>query len=285
MRIALILHIICYSVCVWESSVSCAFARAHIDPVDEITQELYKKSERSSNSKKQKKSLNSKNTKEKSKESSKNKKVPSTNVGTSKKEKAPLSKDELKPALEKKEESSKKDSAQAHENHDTSSKESSKENAKDATTSTQPLAVITSKDGQNTLPLPRFVSIKATAAHLHVGPGDHYPIEWRYVRQFLPVEVLLEFDHWRQIRDIQGTVGWVHKTLLSSRRFVMVQNKVADLHKHSNEESAIVATVEPGVIGKLVECTKTMCHIDIQGVRGWISRDLLFGTYPDETQF
>mgnify|MGYP000665057986 CR=1 FL=1 len=160
---------------------------------------------------------------------------------------------------------------------------------------TQPLSQETSsefgapadvaKPHHQKLPLPRFVCLKAAAVNMHVGPGDQYPVEWRYVKQFLPVEIIAEFDHWRQIRDSQGTVGWVHKTLLSSKRFTMIQNKVVNLYADPNLESRVIATVEPGVIGKVIECNASVCRIDIQGVRGWIKRDFLFGVYPDETRF
>ena len=142
-----------------------------------------------------------------------------------------------------------------------------------------------SRASQTKLPLPRFVCIKSTVANMHVGPGNNYPIEWKYMRQFLPVEVIAEFEHWRQIRDCQGTVGWIHKSLLSSKRFVIVQQKVANLYSGPDLESPIMATVEPGVVAKVSECFHTMCKVDIQGVKGWIKRDFLFGVYPDEVKF
>ena len=77
----------------------------------------------------------------------------------------------------------------------------------------------------NALPLPRYVSLRSNSVNLHVGPGKNYPVEWRYVLQNLPVEIIAEFDTWRQIRDWQGTQGWVHKSLLSGRRTVWVLHK------------------------------------------------------------
>lgn len=283
MRIVSIRHLVFITVSIWAFWSTNLLARAHIDPVDEITQELYKKSEKTpvkkqkpSPSRQQKRALPKKtHTIALKGENASAKNDPLQKIALSKEKretKAPdrkIKDDDLK----------KKDEVPED---DTSSEKKPSESPEDIL---QKTSVTTVKNAPQSLPLPRFVSIKATAAHLHVGPGDHYPIEWRYVRQFLPVEVLLEFDHWRQIRDSQGTIGWVHKTLLSSRRFAMVQTKVANLHKQSNGESPVVATVEPGVIVKLVECTNTMCHVDIQGIRGWISRDLLFGLYPDESHF
>lgn len=144
---------------------------------------------------------------------------------------------------------------------------------------------VSNRASQTKLPLPRFVCIKATVANMHVGPGNNYPVEWKYMRQYLPVEVIAEFEHWRQVRDMQGTVGWFHKSLLSSKRFVIVQQKVANLYTGPDLQSPVLATVEPGVVAKINECFNNMCKVDIQGVKGWIKRDFLFGVYPDEVKF
>jgi SH3-like domain-containing protein len=57
---------------------------------------------------------------------------------------------------------------------------------------------------------PRFESLRASKVDLRTGPGQQYPIEWVYERRDLPVEVLHAVEHWRQVRDWEGSVGWVH---------------------------------------------------------------------------
>ena len=59
-------------------------------------------------------------------------------------------------------------------------------------------------------PLPRFVSLRADTVNLRTGPGNRYPIEYVYRRKGYPLEIVAEFDQWRQVRDWQGTEGWVH---------------------------------------------------------------------------
>ncbi|MDP7625068.1 MAG: SH3 domain-containing protein, partial [Rhodospirillales bacterium] len=66
-------------------------------------------------------------------------------------------------------------------------------------------------------PLPRFVSLRADEVNLRTGPGVRYPVDWVYQRKNLPVEVIAEFGTWRKVRDVQGSQGWIHQSLLSSR--------------------------------------------------------------------
>ena len=45
-------------------------------------------------------------------------------------------------------------------------------------------------------------------------------IEWVYRRAGQPVEVIDEYETWRRIRDWEGTLGWVHQSMLQNRRNV-----------------------------------------------------------------
>jgi len=50
------------------------------------------------------------------------------------------------------------------------------------------------------LPLPRFVTIKAKASNVRVGPGYQYDVAWQYQVGGVPVEIVQEFDVWRNRR-------------------------------------------------------------------------------------
>ena len=134
------------------------------------------------------------------------------------------------------------------------------------------------------LPLPRFVSLRATVANIRTGPGVQYPVEWVYNRRYLPLEIIAEYRTWRKIRDWQGTQGWMHQGMLDSRRTVIVTDKVQTLRKRSNPKSSPVAHVEPGVIGKVLECPdgSRWCRLDIDGFEGWLKRNEVWGIYSSE---
>jgi SH3-like domain-containing protein len=134
------------------------------------------------------------------------------------------------------------------------------------------------------LPLPRFVSLRASSVNLRVGPNARYPIEWIYVRRNLPVEVIAEFDTWRRIKDPAGTEGWVHSSMLSGRRTAVVTGDVRPLRRTMDEAGEVVASLEAGVIVEVQRCPENtpFCRVAAQGLQGWIRRDQLWGVYPDE---
>jgi len=87
------------------------------------------------------------------------------------------------------------------------------------------------------LPVPRFVSLKAEEANLRTGPGIRYPVRWVYWKKWLPVEIIEEYDHWRKIRDAEGESGWIHKSLLSGRRTILIKEDIASLHQRPSKET------------------------------------------------
>lgn len=138
------------------------------------------------------------------------------------------------------------------------------------------------RPGRTGLPLPRFVSLRAAEVNLRTGPGIRYPIDWVYHRRGLPVEVIDEFETWRRIRDHEGTVGWVHQTMLDGQRRVLVTGGLVVLRRSPDAAGDGVARLEPGVSGRLDGCRKRWCQITVDSFTGWLEYDSLYGLYPGE---
>jgi SH3-like domain-containing protein len=136
--------------------------------------------------------------------------------------------------------------------------------------------------GRTSLKLPRFASLRAAEVNMRTGPGTRYPVEWVYVQRSLPVEITAEFDVWRKIRDADGTEGWVHQSMLTGRRTIMVRDGIEPLRRDPEAGSPAIARVEPKVIGRLLNCKDAWCRVEIAGLRGWMERKHLFGILPGE---
>lgn len=134
------------------------------------------------------------------------------------------------------------------------------------------------------LPLPRFVSLRSDEVNLRTGPGVRYPIDWIYARKDLPVEVVAEFESWRKIRDWQGSEGWVHQSMLSSRRMMVVIGAQRPLRASDSDSADPVAMLEPGVLGRLLQCPRNRdyCRAEIGRSQGWLRRDEIWGVYKGE---
>jgi SH3-like domain-containing protein len=144
----------------------------------------------------------------------------------------------------------------------------------------------TQKKGPSGLPVPRFVSLKASEVNVRRGPSWDHAVMWVFRRVGLPVEVIAEFDVWRQVRDSEGATGWVLGTLLSGRRTVLVApwkkgQGTFDMHS-TIEGGQVEAKLSPAVLGSVEMCDGKQCKITAGGVSGYISQELLWGVYVGE---
>jgi SH3-like domain-containing protein len=140
-------------------------------------------------------------------------------------------------------------------------------------------------------PVPRFVSLKADRVNLRSGPSTDYPTSWIFRRAGLPLEVLREVEAWRQVRDAEGTTGWVLQTMLSGRRTVLImpwdlklgeQPPEIELRQSAADASPAIAKVEAGVIGGVRSCDKRWCQITVGDFKGYIEQKKLWGVYDGE---
>ena len=135
---------------------------------------------------------------------------------------------------------------------------------------------------QAPLPVPRFVSFRAGKINLRSGPALNFPIQWVYQRKHMPVEVIAEYDTWRKIRDWQGTVGWVHQSMLAGSRYALITGAERTLRRDAAESAPPTARLMPGVIAEVLRCQGAWCRLNADGHKGWLKRAEFYGVYPDE---
>lgn len=135
---------------------------------------------------------------------------------------------------------------------------------------------------ETNLPLPRFVSIKASEANIRRGPSLSHRIDWIFQRRNMPVQVVAEYGHWRRVTDREGIGGWIHYSLLSGSRTVIIAQDLTPLYPRVGAVANEVARLEAGVIGRVQECERDYCRISAGGYRGWAKKDALWGVGADE---
>lgn len=138
------------------------------------------------------------------------------------------------------------------------------------------------------LPVPRFVSLKAEKVNVRGGPTKEHDVAWIFTRSGLPVEITAEYDNWRRIRDWEGAEGWIYHSMLSGRRTAMVRanpqakDALAALREKADAHGAVVARLQPGVVGSVKRCDGGWCRLVGPGFDGWLEQERLFGVYPNE---
>ncbi len=132
--------------------------------------------------------------------------------------------------------------------------------------------------------MPRFVSLRSDDVNVRAGPGFQYPVNWVYHRDGLPVEIIGEFNVWRQLLLPDGGTGWVHEATVRPRRGFIVTVEKASVHADANPESALVAILDFGVSGVLLTCdgASNWCKVAVGSETGFLNRADFWGAFPNE---
>ena len=132
------------------------------------------------------------------------------------------------------------------------------------------------------LPIPRYVSLKAEESNVRRGPSLSHRIDWVFKRRNMPLRVTGEHGHWRRVQDRDGQGGWVHYSLLSGVRHVIVETDLTPMRVKPSQEAEVNAYAEAGVVARLGNCSKDWCRINASGSRGWVEKAVLWGVKPEE---
>ena len=114
------------------------------------------------------------------------------------------------------------------------------------------------------------------------GPGRTHRIDWVFTRPGMPLRVTAEYENWRQVEDVEGAGGWVHFSLLSGTRAVLVMVDMTPFHSLPDSRSAVVFKAEKGVIARILQCDADWCRLLADGQRGWAQKSALWGVDPGE---
>ena len=125
--------------------------------------------------------------------------------------------------------------------------------------------------------LPYWASISVDEARMRKGPSPDVPVIWEYRRKDLPVKVIARFETWRKIEDPDGTQGWMAARLLSRTRTAIVTGDIRPLREAASASAAVAYRAEPGVVGRITDCTDGWCRFDVKGRKGWIQTDHIWG--------
>lgn len=132
------------------------------------------------------------------------------------------------------------------------------------------------------LPLPRYVTLKSNEGNVRRGPGLAHRIDWVFKRAGMPLKITAEFENWRRVEDAEGAGGWIHYSLLSGTRSVLVTQDMAEFHAAPQTDAPVVAQAERGVVARLLECRALWCRISAEGERGWVAKTAIWGVEPGE---
>lgn len=97
-----------------------------------------------------------------------------------------------------------------------------------------------------------YVSVADSSAILYDAPSLKAK-KLYVVSRYMPLEQVVSLDSWVKVRDSSGSLSWIEKRALSSKRFVVVTVSQAVVRQAPEDNSAVVLQARQHVALELLE--------------------------------
>jgi SH3-like domain-containing protein len=121
------------------------------------------------------------------------------------------------------------------------------------------------------------LSVAVDKGNVRSGPGENYEVLWS-VGKYFPVDIVKTSGDWRQIRDYEGDVGWIHHSLLKEIPAVIVKGSLVNIREGPGKDAKVLFQAESGVSLKVEETKGKWLRVKhADGDTGWIHDSLVWG--------
>ncbi|MFY3383547.1 SH3 domain-containing protein [Paracidovorax sp. MALMAid1276] len=122
-----------------------------------------------------------------------------------------------------------------------------------------------------------MVSVARPEINMRAGAGTRHQTLWSLSQGF-PLEVTGRSGKWLKVRDFENDTGWVYRPLVSKTPHHIVKTRVANIRSAPTTRSRVLGKAERGEVLRTLERRSGWVKVQQPGgVRGWISRPLLWG--------
>jgi SH3-like domain-containing protein len=123
----------------------------------------------------------------------------------------------------------------------------------------------------------RILSVGVQKANIRKGPSTKYPVLWS-AGKYYPVDIIKKAGNWYRIKDFEGDVGWMYKSLLKEIPAVIVQAALVNVRKGPGKNYGVLFQAEKGVTFRLLRKKKSWLRVQhADGEIGWIHNKLVWG--------
>jgi SH3-like domain-containing protein len=128
----------------------------------------------------------------------------------------------------------------------------------------------------------QMVSVSGDDVNMRSGAGKKYGITWKLGKGF-PLKVLRRSGSWLRVKDFEGSIGWVSKSVVKRDPHMIVKahkktKKRINVRSGPGLNNRIVAKAYYGVVFKTLDQKNGWAKVQHdKGVTGWVKRSLLWG--------
>lgn len=122
-----------------------------------------------------------------------------------------------------------------------------------------------------------MVSVGGSTVNMRDAPGQKSNVLWELGRGY-PLQVTERRGGWLKVKDFEGDVGWVARSLTARQPHHIVKSKAANLRSGPGTQYKVLGKANYGDLLKTLEKRADWVRVQRDsGEKGWVSRRLVWG--------
>lgn len=126
----------------------------------------------------------------------------------------------------------------------------------------------------------KYVSISTEKANVRNGPSVQYEILCT-VNKYTPFKVVDTRDSWYKVKDFEGDMGWIHKSVASEAPALIVKSNKANFR--DGPSGNILWVLEKTYPLKFIEKQGSWYHVRDDEIDGWLHFSTIWGFIEPES--
>ena len=119
-------------------------------------------------------------------------------------------------------------------------------------------------------------AITGKIANIRSGPGTRYEVLVKAEKNY-PLDFIERSGNWYKVRDFEGDVGWVHKSLIKKMSAVITVKSKCNVRAGPGTGERIVFICERGVPFEVIKRKGNWINVrHADGYEGWIHKSLVW---------
>ena len=130
------------------------------------------------------------------------------------------------------------------------------------------------------LPFPIWAAehraVSGTIANIRSGPGTNHEVYYQ-AEKYYPLEIVRKSGNWYEVKDYEGDIGWIHKSLLGNIDSIITVKPKCNIRAGAGMKYDILFVAKEGVPFKVLKRKGNWINIrHAEGHEGWIHRSLVW---------
>lgn len=123
----------------------------------------------------------------------------------------------------------------------------------------------------------KFLSTRFNEVNVRNGPGLNHLLKYKILVEGYPLKIIDEFENWKKIEDFNGNIGWVSRSQLTIKKFIITLTNKIYLYKFPSFNSKKIAIVQKNKVMNLIKEKEDWLLVESNNMKGWIKKDGAWG--------